>query len=306
MTQNDCYKAGRKITPKGIMVHSTATPGVMAKYWFARWNKEGVKKCAHAFIDDKEVWQYLPWNHRAWHCAGSANNTHIAFEICEPMDYHHKEYFNKAWDNALELCVFLCRKYNLKAKDIISHREGHIKGIASNHGDPDHWWKYQGKTMADFRKAVDILLYTPGIDAEPIKATKPVTYTSPKTIKEVQRYLNAKISLGLDVDGSYGPLTKKALIMYWQKIVGGLSIDGSFGPKSKAAASKNNLRRGSKGDLVRVMQMALICKAHDLNPYGADGSFGEDTEKELKAYQKLRGLESDGVCGSKTWTSLLS
>jgi len=28
MTRNDCYPAGRKITPKGIMVHSTATPGV--------------------------------------------------------------------------------------------------------------------------------------------------------------------------------------------------------------------------------------------------------------------------------------
>ena len=35
MTRNDCYTAGRKITPKGIMVHSTATPGVMAADWFS-------------------------------------------------------------------------------------------------------------------------------------------------------------------------------------------------------------------------------------------------------------------------------
>jgi N-acetylmuramoyl-L-alanine amidase len=39
MTRNDCYTAGRKITPKGIMVHSTAVPGVMAAEWFSRWNK---------------------------------------------------------------------------------------------------------------------------------------------------------------------------------------------------------------------------------------------------------------------------
>lgn len=39
MTRNDCYTDGRKITPKGIMVHSTATPGVMAADWFSRWNK---------------------------------------------------------------------------------------------------------------------------------------------------------------------------------------------------------------------------------------------------------------------------
>ena len=67
MTRNDCYTAGRKITPKGIMVHSTATPGVMAADWFSRWNKSykageiNRQVCVHAFLDDKEVWQYLPW-----------------------------------------------------------------------------------------------------------------------------------------------------------------------------------------------------------------------------------------------------
>jgi len=73
MTQNDCYTAGRKITPKGIMVHSTAVPGVMAAEWFSRWNKSykageiNRQVCVHAFVDDKEVWQYLPWDHRGWH-----------------------------------------------------------------------------------------------------------------------------------------------------------------------------------------------------------------------------------------------
>jgi len=67
MTRNDCYTAGRKITPKGIMVHSTAVPGVMAAEWFSRWNKSykageiNRQVCVHAFVDDKEVWQYLPW-----------------------------------------------------------------------------------------------------------------------------------------------------------------------------------------------------------------------------------------------------
>lgn len=130
--------------------------------------------------------------------------------------------------------------------------------------------------------------------------------STPKTIKEVQSYLNAKLGVGLAVDGSYGPLTRKALIKYWQKTVGGLDVDGSFGPLSKAAASRNNISKGSKGELVRIMQMALICKTHNLNPYGADGSFGPATEKELKAYQAHRGLGADGICGSKTWTNLFS
>ena len=30
MTENDCYKAGRMIVPRGITIHSTAEPGVRA------------------------------------------------------------------------------------------------------------------------------------------------------------------------------------------------------------------------------------------------------------------------------------
>ena len=174
MTRNDCYTARRKITPKGIMVHSTATPGVMASDWFSRWNKSyksgeiNRQVCVHAFLDDKEIWQYLPWNHRGWHAGGDANNTHISFEICEPggfsysggsnmVGYDVKKneiYFRKAWQNAVNLCVFLCKEYGLSEKDILSHAEGNRKGIASNHSDVGHWFPKHGENMDTFRAAV--------------------------------------------------------------------------------------------------------------------------------------------------------
>ena len=174
MTRNDCYTAGRKITPKGIMVHSTATPGVMAADWFSRWNKSykageiNRQVCVHAFLDDKEIWQYLPWNHRGWHAGGDANNTHISFEICEPGGFSYsggsnmvgydvkknEAYFRKAWQNAVNLCVFLCKEYGLTEKDILSHAEGNKKGIASNHSDVGHWFPKHGENMDTFRAAV--------------------------------------------------------------------------------------------------------------------------------------------------------
>jgi len=95
MTRNDCYTAMRKINPKGIMIHSTATPGIMAAAWFNRWNKSfkageiNRQVCVHSFVDDKEVWQYLPWDHRGWHAGGAANNTHIGIEICEPAGFSY-------------------------------------------------------------------------------------------------------------------------------------------------------------------------------------------------------------------------
>ncbi|WP_366923885.1 N-acetylmuramoyl-L-alanine amidase [Metallumcola ferriviriculae] len=178
MTRNDCYKAGRKINPTGIMVHSTATPGMMAVDWFSRWNKSyqageiNRQVCVHAFLDDKEVHQYLPWEHRGWHAGGKANNTHIGFEICEPGGFSYagganmvgydvlkqEAYFRKAWQNAVELCVMLCKKYGLSEQDIVDHSEGHKLAIASNHADVKHWFPKHGESMDTFRKAVKVAL----------------------------------------------------------------------------------------------------------------------------------------------------
>ena len=174
MTRNDCYKAGRKITPKGIMIHSTATPGVMAATWFSRWNKSyqageiNRQVCVHAFVDDKEAWQYLPWDHRGWHAGGTANNTHIGIEICEPGGFSYsggsnmvgynvaknETYFRNAWQNAVELCVMLCQRYGLTERDIICHTEGSRRGIASNHADVMHWFPKHGESTDSFRAAV--------------------------------------------------------------------------------------------------------------------------------------------------------
>jgi hypothetical protein len=177
MTRNDCYTAGRKITPKGIMIHSTATPGVMAGDWYIWWNKSYKAKeikrqvCVHAFLDDREIWQYLPWNHRGWHAGGKANDTYIGLEICEPGGFSYSKnqmvgydakkneaFFRAAWKNAVDLCVFLCREYGLTEKDIISHAEGYKKGIASNHSDVGHWFPKHGESMDTFRAAVKKVL----------------------------------------------------------------------------------------------------------------------------------------------------
>lgn len=174
MTRNDCFKAGRKITPKGIMIHSTATPGVMAASWYSRWNKSyqagemNRQVCVHAFVDDKEAWQYLPWNHRGWHSGGTANNTHIGIELCEQGGFSYgsgatmvgydvkkqEPYFRAVWENTVALCVKLCQLYGLTEKDIICHAEGHRLGVASNHADVLHWFPKHGMNMDLFRATV--------------------------------------------------------------------------------------------------------------------------------------------------------
>ena len=57
------------------------------------------------------------------------------------------------------------------------------------------------------------------------------------------------------------------------------------------------LRKGSKGDGVKMMQEAL--------GVGADGSFGPGTERALKAWQTANSLTADGIAGPATLGKLL-
>ena len=176
LTKNECYTAGRAIPPWGVLVHSTGAnnprvcryvPGddeIGRNTRGNHWNQPG-KLCVHAFIGkfaDGEVGavQTLPWNYRAWHCGGgkkgSANDTHIAFEICED-GLTDPVYFRAVYREAVELTAMLCQKYGLDPLTdgaVICHSEGCKRGIASNHADVLHWFPRYGKTMDNFRDDV--------------------------------------------------------------------------------------------------------------------------------------------------------
>lgn len=174
LTKNPCYTAGRKITVKGLMLHSVGCSQPKASVFINSWNSASYDRaCVHGFIDgnDGTVYQTLPWNHRGWHAGGDANNTHIGIEMCEPACIKYtggasftcsdtataRAVAKRTYEAAVELFAMLCKEYGLNPLTaIISHKEGHAKGIASNHGDPEHLWKGLGMsyTMDTFRQAV--------------------------------------------------------------------------------------------------------------------------------------------------------
>lgn len=179
LTKNRCYQAGRKIAVKGLMLHSVGCPQPSAQAFVSSWNNADASACVHAFIDgiDGTVYQTLPWEYRGWHCAsgsaGSGNDSHIGVELCEPACIKYtagsnftcsdlaaaKEVVKRTYNAAVELFASLCDQYGLDPLAdgvIISHKEGHARGIASNHGDPEHLWTQLGTgyTMDSFRQAV--------------------------------------------------------------------------------------------------------------------------------------------------------
>lgn len=227
LTENDCYKTKRTIKPRGVMVHSTGADNPTLKRYVQpvkggdgdyaalmaqlgankngnHWNRPGLDVCVHGFIGrlaDGSIAsvQTLPWNHRGWHAGtgtsgGSANNTHISFEICED-GLTDPDYFKKVYREAVELTAMLCKEYGLDPLAdgvVICHSEGYRRGVASGHADVEHWFPRFGKSMDDFRADVSAAL-APKPEPEPKPDPKPepeeddeMTYY--KTLDEVPEW----------------------------------------------------------------------------------------------------------------------
>ena len=78
---------------------------------------------------------------------------------------------------AVELFAMLCEKYGLDPLAdgvIVSHKEGYVRGIATNHGDPEHLWTQLGTsyTMDTFRKAVKAEMDKSKLDNTPASWSK--------------------------------------------------------------------------------------------------------------------------------------
>ena len=187
LTENACCKAGKTIQPRGVMIHSTGANNPALRRYVQPaeydsnketlldqlgvnvngndWNRDDVQVCVHAFVGklaDGSVAavQTLPWDMRGWHAgsgkSGSANDTHISFEICED-GLKDEEYFREVYRTAVELTAMLCRRFDLDPLAdgvVICHSEGYGRGIASNHADVMHLFPGHGKTMEDFRGEV--------------------------------------------------------------------------------------------------------------------------------------------------------
>lgn len=228
-TNNPCYKAGRKITVKGLMLHSVGCSQPNASVFVKLWNSGNYEIGVHGIIDGNtgDVYQCLPWNHRGWHGGGSSNNTHIGVEMCEPACIKYtggatftcsdiataKAVAQRTYDTAVQLFAHLCKQYNLDPLGngvIVSHKEGHKRGIASNHGDPEHIWNQlgMGYTMDTFRKAVKNAMgaTTPASAQTPTE--KPQTPTQTKTFK-----VGAKVKLAANAP-VYGTTKKFASFVY--------------------------------------------------------------------------------------------
>lgn len=178
-TKNDCYKNGAKLQSVSyLIVHSPAVYPVIIRAesgsgggWYTRWNKPGLEKLVHGFIDDTGIYEFAPQTLACWHVGNAWGNANcIGYELCE-LDTQAE--FEKVWNHAVSHYAFLCKKYGLTTDRVLGHQEAYKKGFASNHGDPDPYFKRFGKSMADFRSDIKKVMTGSGNGNEGASASTP-------------------------------------------------------------------------------------------------------------------------------------
>ena len=143
-----------------------------------------------------------------------------------------------------------------------------------------------------------------GCIINPANPIPPAPDPDNETIKYIQSNLNTRYNTNLIVDGIYGPLTHKALIIGLQSELNsqfhaGLVVDGIFGPKTKNACRTVGL--GARGNITWLIQSSLYCHKYSIS---IDGIYGQGTKQTVMNFQCDNHLFVDGLCGKNTFEKL--
>ena len=265
-----------------FIVHNTANDA-SARNEIAYMIRNNNKVSFHYAIDDKEIVQGIPEDRNSWNAgdggSGNGNRNGIAIEICYSKSGGKR--FIQAEKNAAKFLAMKLKEKNWGINKVKKHQD--FNGKYCPHRTLDMGWQR-------FLDMVQVELDRLNKPSTPSRqSTKPTTqskpsfgvtwrnYISGSIVKDLQRELNKQFGAGLKVDGYFGDLTIAALV---------------------------NVRRGARGNLTRIIQRRLRARKYDIGRYGADGIFGNATEKAVRRFQNNNKLTVDGIVGKNTWKAL--
>ena len=131
------------------------------------------------------------------------------------------------------------------------------------------------------------------------------------TPAEVAKYAESIGILGIGLyetakDGYFVHIDTRTTKAFWYGQ--GQAYRSTFGGavETKVKVELNELKKGATGEQVKTLQLLLIAYGYDLGKYGADGDFGDATDKAVRAFQRSKNLGSDGVVGLNTWKKILN
>jgi N-acetylmuramoyl-L-alanine amidase CwlA len=142
------------LVPVGMVVHETATSGASDEAEQSYFNTNDLKASVHAFVDYNSITQCVPFNEVAWGSGQTSNHKFIQVELC----HFDGDKFIEVWNRGVWLfayCFVNLLKINTITKDnLMSHAEVSAKWKETNHTDPVQYFADNGKTVDQFRSAV--------------------------------------------------------------------------------------------------------------------------------------------------------
>jgi hypothetical protein len=306
-TNNNCYKESSAIDPKGIIVHSTGANTPYLRSYIPNWNVSkpgGREVCVHGFVGINNsggisTYQTLPFEMAAWGCGGGTkgsynyNPGYIQFECCED-NLTSKTHFKKIYNEATDFCAYLCLKYSLSYKKVVSHAGANAQGYASAHGDIDHWLKRYGLTMNDFRNTVKKKIYA--IDSNP-------DLTSGSKHKKVT--VKRETTLwSKDFADEYGTGSKAKLTLEKGSTVSFYNDD--FGGWSKVKAQgKTGYVRNKDIDLAYASKYDTITLSKGTKVYAKPSKSAKNLKTTLKSNTKVKQVCKITSGTKKNWRLII-
>lgn len=283
ISNNNSY-AGQ--VPKYIVIHNTdnyAAGADARAHAKAQHDGNFSGYSAHVFVDDKEAYQALPYNRGAWHVGVNyggrlfgvcSNHNSIGIEMCVQSGYNYE----KAFQNTVNVCKQLMKQYGIDAAHVLQHYDVCAKNCPSAIRAKGDWNRF--KRLIGSSETVTVEKY----------------YRIRKTWEDGKSQIGAYKSLK-----NAKKEWKQGYTIYdWNgKAVYPKSTEKKTADLTGTISTQLPvIQSGCTGTAVLMLQAVLGVTA--------DGSFGNETETALKAFQDNTKITADGICGNDTWINIFT
>lgn len=248
---------------------------------------------------DGRIGCYVDENDRSWASANYDNDRQaITIEVANDEIGGNWHVSDKALESLINLCVDICKRYNFKLTyDETPNGSLTRHNMFVNTTCPGTYLQSKFPYIAEE--------VNKRLEGQSTSTPTASTTSGDETIKYIQNKLNARYNTSLNVDGIFGPLTKKAMVKGLQielntQCGARLNIDGIFGSLTKSACP--NVKQGMRGNITWLIQARLYTLGFNTN--GVEGIYGSGTKNAVAKYQSSVNIASDGICGKNTFEKL--
>lgn len=165
-----------------------------------------------------------------------------------------------------------------------------------------------GAVTASNATLLSATVAAPSLQPWPVLRQGPNSVWPKVTVRSLQYLLNAH-GARLTVDGTFGPLTRNAVLAFQR--AHHLKADGVVGTATWRALIIT-VRKGSTGSAVRAVQDQINFRNNkNGRTLTVDGIYGPKTQAAVRGFQQgvafdVRGFPVDGIVGPLTWQALVT